>query len=225
MNGFTLEGVTILQSGQPYSVEDYSGAIGSQFYSYNDGITNPIIPLAPGYTPKQALTGHSGAFYASHGQAALNPSAFAIPFVAPGQNGVPACGLSTAGAPVCDVYETTFGQAGQRNIFRQAFQKRADVTLAKTFALYERLSARYTFDVFNVTNTPSFDIPNNSITTGYGTNSQLTYNPALSTVGNQQTVYNIANNGVNVSGTSNLGAVQQTIGSPRIIQMSLRLQF
>ena len=225
VNGFTLEGVTILQSGQPYSVEDYSGAIASQYYSYNDGITNPIIPLAPGYTAKQALTGHSGAFYASNGQAALNTNAFAIPFVSPGQNGVPACGLSTAGAPVCDVFETTFGPNGQRNIFRQAFQKRADITLAKTFAVYEGLSARYTFDVFNVTNTPSFDVPNNSITTGYNTNNQLVYNPALSTLANQQTVYNIANNGVNVSGTSNLGAVQQTIGSSRIIQMSLRLQF
>ncbi len=225
VNGFTLEGITVLQSGQPYSVEDYSGAIASQYYSYNDGITNPIIPLAPGFSPRRALTGHSGAFFASNNQAALNTNAFAIPFVAPGQNGVPACGVSTGGAPVCDVYETTFGQNGQRNIFRQSFQKRADITLAKTFSIADNLSAKYTLDVFNVTNTPSFDIPNNSITTGYNTNNQLAYNAANSTVVNQQTVYNIADNGVNVSGTSNLGAVQQTIGSPRIIQMSLRLQF
>ena len=232
VNGFTLEGITVLQSGQPYSVEDYSGAVGSQYYATSDGITNPIIPLAPGVSPKQALTGHSGAFYAANQQGALNPDSFAIPFVSPGQNGVPACGVSTAGVPVCDVFETTFGQDGQRNIFRQAFQKRADVTLAKTFAIYENLSAKYTFDVFNVSNTPSFDVPNNDIQTGNNipnsgslTFNQLQYDPTLSTTANRQTAYSIADNGVNVNAATNLGAVQQTIGSARIIQMSLRLQF
>ncbi len=232
VNGFTLEGITILQSGQPYSVEDYSGAVASQFYSHNDNITNPIIPLAPGVSPKQALTGHSGAFYAANQPGALNPDAFAIPFLAPGQNGVPACGVSTAGAPVCDVYETSFGASGQRNIFRQSFQKRADVTLAKTFAIRESLSAKYTFDVFNVSNTPSFDIPNNSIFTGYNTGNQLVYDPTLATktvsdptIANRQSVYHIQDNGVNVNAITNLGAVQQTIGSARIIQMSLRLLF
>ncbi len=225
VNGFTLEGITILQSGQPYSVEDYSGAVASQYYSSNDGITNPIIPLAPGFSPKQALTGHSGAYVAANQPAALNASAFAIPFVAPGENGVPACGVSTAGAPVCDVYETGFAGNGQRNIFRQSFQKRADITLAKTFAIHESLAARYTFDVFNVSNTPSFDIPNNSISTGYNTGSQIAYDSTLSTVANRQAVYNLQNNGVNVSDASGLGVVQQTIGSARIIQMSLRLQF
>ena len=226
-NGFTFEGITVLQSGNPYSVEDYSGAIASQQYSHNDGITNPIIPLAPGFSPSQALSGHSGAFFASNGQAALNPSAFAIPFVAPGQNGVPACGVSTAGAPVCDVYETGFGGSGQRNIFRQSFQKRADVTVAKTFAIREGLTAKYTFDVFNVSNTPSFDIPNNSISTGFNTGNQIAYDSTLAnpTIANQQKVYNIQDNGVNVSAASGLGVVQQTIGSARIIQMSLRVIF
>ena len=224
-NGFTLEGIAILQSGQPYSVEDYSGAVASQYYSAFDGITNPIIPLAPGFNAKRALSGHSGAFYSQNGQAALNPNAFAIPFVAPGQNGVPACGVSTAGAPVCDVFETSFGPSGQRNIFRQSFQKRADVTLAKTFAIREGLTAKYTFDAFNVTNTPSFDIPNNSISTGFNTGNQITYDSTQSTVANQQTVYNIQDNGVNVRAASGLGVVQQTIGSARIIQMSFRLLF
>ncbi len=219
-NGFGIQGITVFESGQPYSVEDYSGAIGSQYYSYNDGITNPIIPLAPGYSPHQALTGHSGAFA---GTPALNANAFTIPFVGPGVNGVPSCGVSTAGAPVCDVFETSFGPGGQRNIFRQAFQKRADLSVVKTAKINERFSLKYTLDIFNISNTPSFDIPNNSISTGFNTNSNVAYLPALSTVANRQSVYNIQNNGTNVSAASGLGVVQQTIGSPRLIQMSLRI--
>ena len=221
-NNFGIQGITVFESGQPYSVEDYSGAIASQYYSYNDGITNPIIPLAPGYSPHQALTGHSGAFA---GVPALNANAFTIPFVSPGQNGVPACGVSTGGAPVCDVFETGFGPGGQRNIFRQAFQKRADISIVKLAKINERVSLKYTFDIFNVSNTPSFDIPNNSISTGYNTNNQLAYDPTLTTIQNQQTVYNIQNNGTNVSAASGLGVVQQTIGSPRLIQMSLRILY
>ena len=53
----------VIQSGQPYSIIDYSGAVGSLYYSTFDGITNPIVPLAPGCTAKTAVTGHSGAFY------------------------------------------------------------------------------------------------------------------------------------------------------------------
>ncbi len=236
VNGFMLSGVTVLQSGQPYSIEDYTGSVGAQYYSNNDGITNPIIPLAPGVSPHQALTGRSGAFYQSdHSDVALNPNAFSIPFLNPGQSNVPACGVSTAGVPVCDVFESNFGPGGQRNIFRQSFQKRADVSLAKTFDITGRFSAKYTFDVFNVTNTPSFDIPNNSLSTGYnlpnGTKNsnlnygQLQYDPSLSQVANRQTAFNVADNGVNVSGTSDLGVVQQTIGSNRIVSMSLHLLF
>jgi hypothetical protein len=54
---------------------------------------------------------------------------------------------------------------------------------------------------------------------------QIVYNLTQSIVGNRQNVYHIQNNGTNVSSASNLGVVQQTIGSPRLIQMSLRINF
>src|ERR1700727_2631801 len=134
-NGWSLVGVTILQSGQPYSVIDFSGALGSVYYSTFDGITNPIVPLAPGCTAKSALTGHSGAFYnnATGGGAALKASCFTLPLVSPG----------TDGAPQGDNFETTFTN-GERNIFRQAFQKRADVSLVKTLQFNEKYALRYT---------------------------------------------------------------------------------
>jgi hypothetical protein len=221
VNGWAIEGITVLQSGQPYSVEDYSGSVASLYYSTNDGITNPIIPLATGVTPKQALTGHSGAF---PGFPALNSSAFAIPFVNPGQSGVPVCGVSTAGAPICDVFETSFAGDGQRNIFREAFQKRADLSWVKTFPVTERFSLRYTMDIFNLTNTSSFDIPSNSISANSGYNNAPSYDPTLSVAANQQNLYSINPNGTVQQGLG-LGVVQQNIGSPRLIQMSLRLVY
>jgi hypothetical protein len=60
VNGWSLVGLTVLQSGQPYSVIDFSGAVGSVYYGVSDGITNPIVPLASGCTAKSAKTGRSG---------------------------------------------------------------------------------------------------------------------------------------------------------------------
>ncbi len=58
-DGWAIQGLIIVQSGQPYSVIDYSGAVGSIYYSIYDGITNPIVPLGNGCTPKSAVTGRT----------------------------------------------------------------------------------------------------------------------------------------------------------------------
>ena len=113
---------TVLQSGQPYSIIDFSGAIGSIYYSTADGITNPIVPLATGCTAKSAMTGASGAWIPAGGSRRLNAACFTLPLL-------PAGGLGGA-IPASDPYETGF-TTGQRNIFRQAFQKRADASLVK----------------------------------------------------------------------------------------------
>jgi hypothetical protein len=224
-NGWGLQGIVILQSGQPYSVEDYTGTVASQYYSTNDGITNPIVPLAPGVTPKQALTGATGA-YQSGGNAvpALNSSKFAVPFVNPGANGVPPCGVSTGGNPVCDVFETGWGPAGQRNIFREAFQSRGDISFVKTLPITERYSLKYSLDIFNVTNTPSFDIPYNSVSGNSSYNNAPTYDSTQSVVANRQSVYSI-NSDNTLQQNLGLGVVQDTIGSPRLISMSLHVTF
>jgi len=73
-----MQGLIVLQSGQPYSVIDYSGAVGSIYYGLNDGITNPIVPLAPGCTPKNAVTGAIGN---DPGLPALKASCFTVPLL------------------------------------------------------------------------------------------------------------------------------------------------
>src|SRR5439155_24928579 len=76
-NGWSVVGLTVLQSGQPYSIIDFTGAVGGIYYSTNNGITNPIVPLAPGCNAKNALTGKSGAF--GEGDEALKASCFTVP--------------------------------------------------------------------------------------------------------------------------------------------------
>ena len=88
INGWILGGQTVAQSGQPYSVYDFSGSVGSLFFGTSNYIGNPIVPLKPGVTPKQAqLQGTTGV---NANNPVLNASDFEPQFVAPGTNGVPA---------------------------------------------------------------------------------------------------------------------------------------
>jgi Carboxypeptidase regulatory-like domain/TonB dependent receptor len=196
-DGWAVAGLAIIQSGQPYSVIDYSGAVGSLYYGTSDGITNPIVPLAPGCTPSSAVTGASGTV---PGAPALNPNCFTLPLLNPGDlNGA---------IPTGDTYETTY-TTGQRNIFRQPWQRRTDLSVIKATALTERVTMRFTFEVFNLTNTPSFDIPINNVNQNLNFNDFPVYG---STLYSSPTL-------------SGIGIVNKTIGSPRQIQMSLKLSF
>jgi len=212
-NGWSLNGITVLQSGQPYSIIDYSGAVGSVFYSTFDGINNPIVPLAAGCTPKNAVTGRSGAFGSA--DAALKAQCFTVPLLKPND-------LDGA-IPANDPYETSFISHGQRNIFRQASQKRADISLVKITPFGEKTKLRYTLDVFNVTNTTSFDVTGDNVTQNENYNNLPT--------GGQNALPTGCDASGNQSNTSfyncpaGLGITLHTIGSPRQIQMSLRLDF
>ena len=80
---------------------------------------------------------------------------------------------------------------------------------------------KFTFDVYNLTNTTSFDVPGNEVS------QNALYNPFpaagqpvlpsdCSGTGECNSLY---------SSPSGLGIVTHTIGSPRQIQMSLHLDF
>jgi hypothetical protein len=207
-NGWAIQGITVLQSGQPYSIIDYTGAVGSIFYSVFDGITNPIVPLAPGCTAKNAVTGGSGAF--GNGDTALKASCFTLPLLQPGDLG--------GAIPAGDTFETNFTN-GQRNIFRQSWQRRADISFVKLTQLTERFSLKYTFDIFNLTNTSSFDIPIDDVSQNqFYNNFPVQGTPPLPTAcdNTNQGFYNCP---------SGLGITNKTIGSPRQIQMTLRVLF
>jgi hypothetical protein len=215
-DGWSVQGLTVLQSGQPYSIIDYSGAVGSIYYSTFDGITNPIVPLASGCNVKNAKTGNSGAFYNPNtgAGAALKATCFTIPIIPVGTKGVPAG----------DNFETDF-TTGQRNIFRQSFQSRWDASLVKTAKITEKMTMRYTFDVYNLTNTASFDIPVNNVSQNQGFNNvPFEVNSAADALPTGCGTPAAAPGGL-YNCPAGLGIVKHAIGSPRQIQMSLRLLF
>lgn len=51
--------------------------------------------------------------------------------------------------------------SGQQNIFRQLFQKRADASAGNELKVTERAHLQYLLNIFNLTNTSSFDLPGN----------------------------------------------------------------
>jgi hypothetical protein len=155
VNGWTISGQTVAQSGQPYSVYDYSGSVGSLYFGTYDEIANPIVPLKAGFSAKQAeLQGTTGV---NAGLPVLNANDFSPVFVAPGTYGVPACDASG-----CDNYESIYGATG-RNIFRAPFQVRFDMGLAKEFLIHDKYRLRFNAAAFNLFNHPDFDAPNNDV--------------------------------------------------------------
>jgi carboxypeptidase family protein/TonB-dependent receptor-like protein len=155
VNGWVIGGQTVAQSGQPFSVYDYSGSVASLFFGTSNYIGNPIVPLLPGVTPAQAkLQGTTGVNAA---RPVLNSADFGPQFVAPGTNGVPPCD-----ATGCDYYQSLYGDSG-RNIFRAPFQVCFDTSLAKQFPIKERFQLRFELDAFDIFNHPDFDAPNNDV--------------------------------------------------------------
>jgi len=203
-NGWTLNGLVNLQSGQPYNFIDYSGAVASVYNSYTVNISDPIIGFTPGSTISQlSLQGTTGI---NPNKPLVDTSKLYIPTIAPGTMGVPPC-ATVSGAQLCDTYETSFSNFG-RNTFRSPFQSRVDVSLAKNTRINEHSSINLRFDVFNAFNHPDFDAPNinNSLYTE-------------TTSGNAITKITVK------SVSSSLGLIQNTLGGPRIMMLSAHFRF
>lgn len=210
VNGWGVQGVTVAQSGEPFSIIDFSGAAGSLYFAGDDFITNPILPLAPGISPSKATQGGTDNAVGGVRVPYINPNAFSIPLLNPGQNGVPPCGLTTAGTTVCDNLETSFGATG-RNVFRAPFQTRFDFSVVKNFKVNERVALKFQADAFNIFNHPSFDAPNSN----FELNPCFSPNPCYL----DPTTVGAGGN------PNNYGVIQQTVGSNRFLQLSMHVTF
>ncbi len=227
VNGWGFTGITVLESGLPYSVYDFSGTVASQYFGAGDDfITNPLLGIPGGTTQSVQLQGTTGV---NAGKPVLNAGAFGITVNAPGTNGVPPCGPTTdENTPnaACDFSETGFSNTG-RDTFRGPLQTRFDFSLFKTFKLNERFTLRYDAQFFNIFNHPSFDAPNNNISLDpcFGPNLQTSpafgcqWNGTIPAVPPSPTAFG------DKTAPFGAGVIQATIGSPRLIQMALRLTF
>ena len=225
VNGWGASGLVAAESGQPFSVIDFSGGLGSLYFGGgNDFVTNPLVPIGgvgstPGVNPVA-----QGTLGVDPGKPVLNAAAFGIPLLQPGDPtyGVPPCDPAPpAGTGACDIYETAFG-AGRRNIFVGPFQSRVDMALFKNFQIKERLKLRFDVQAFNIFNHPSFDTPNNNVAFNpnfadpaeYGSGACFTRTTGIGLQGAYQ-----------CPPSGQLGLIQHTIGSPRFLQMALHLRF
>ena len=94
-----------------------------------------------------------------------------------------------------------------------------DVSFVKMTNNTERVNLRFSMDIFNLTNTPSFDIPIDDVNQNQNYNGfPVAGTPALPSSCDQSNTgfFNCA---------YGLGIVNKTIGSPRQIQFTLKLAF
>src|SRR5207248_11600754 len=96
---------------------------------------------------------------------------------------------------------TDFGNLG-RNVFRGPYQQNWDFGLIKNFKLTERQSLRFTTDFFNIWNHTNFA------------------NPSINDV---ETITH--DNLGNPTSDGPFGKIFSTVGTPRLIQFSLRYTF
>lgn len=157
-NDWHFTGIGILQSGEPWSLYEFYGAVGSINFGNFPTLMNPVLGIKDPAHPKSALTGNPGRFRDSTGNYIpyVDPSQIAIRYLQPGTNGIPVS--SPASGDPTDIYETTFN-VGQRNIFRQGPQRRLDLSLRKGFKISDKVRIQYEINAFNLTNTTSPDVP------------------------------------------------------------------
>jgi hypothetical protein len=231
VNGWGVSGITTAESGLPYSIYDFSGTVGSQFFSGDDFITNPLLAI-PGGTLASASQNIANCQKLSQTPTGviqpINPCVFGVTVIAPGTNGVPPCGPTTDNPPTtaCDFSETGFTGAA-RNAFRGPFQTRFDASIFKNFKLSERFALRFDAQFFNLFNHPSFDAANNNLTLDPCDGPNTPTAPggfSCQWLGN---VPAVAGSGVLGNGTAQFGegVIQNTLGSPRLIQFALHLTF
>ncbi len=185
LGGWALSGVTIFQSGTPFSIFDSSA--GTAFLGQG---STPLLgaSLAPGASISSGLS--SGSVH-SRLDGYLNPTAFA-----------PAALLyPTQCASDSNFCTTGFGNLG-RNIYRGPFQQNWDASILKYFKIGETQELRFSADFFNVWNHTNF------------------FSPAVTDI----EAYNAWVAGGS-QGQDPFGTIVNTVGTPRLIQFSLRYAF
>jgi hypothetical protein len=183
LGGWSISGVTIFQSGTPFSIFD-SGA-GTAFLGQG---STPLLgaSLAPGATIASGLT--SGDIH-QRINGYLNPAAFTpAPLLYPFDPLNPSTTCDPVNNP--NFCGTGFGDLG-RNLYHGPHQQNWDFSLIKNFKIGERQEVRFTADFFNLWNHTNFA------------------NPAVTTIGTG----------------SAFGQILNTVGTPRLIQFSLRWAF
>jgi Carboxypeptidase regulatory-like domain len=144
LGGWQVSGVTIFQSGLPFSI--YDSSAGTAFLGAG---STPLLgaSLAPGASIAGGLT--SGDIHSRVANGYLNPAAFTpAPLIDPTD-------CNHLGADYCT---TGFGDLG-RNLYKGPFEQNWDVSFLKHFKIGERQDVRFAADFFNLWNHVNFGNP------------------------------------------------------------------
>jgi hypothetical protein len=143
LGGWEVSGVTIFQTGLPFSI--YDSSAGTAFLGQG---STPLLgaSLAPGATIASGLS--SGDLRARVANGYLNPTAF-----------TPAALVDPTDCASDPNFCTTgFGDLG-RNIYHGPFQQNWDVSFLKHFKIGETQDIRFAADFFNLWNHTNFGLP------------------------------------------------------------------
>ncbi|MGD0787614.1 MAG: TonB-dependent receptor [Terracidiphilus sp.] len=171
LSDWAFSGIAVIQSGSPITLLDSNaGAVYGNFL--NRAQRTGSNPSTQGSLHSRVLNGY------------LDPNAFTIAPEAPNGSGPG---------------DTDFGNSGV-GILRGPGQHNMDMAVERIFPVTESSNFRFRAEFFNLTNTPQFANPNNSLDFVEGSNG-----PA------------------NVS--SGFGAISETAANPRIIQLAVKFLF
>jgi len=187
LGGWSLSGITIFQSGAPFSVTD--SVAGTAYLGPGLASATLGAQLASGGSVGRGTT--TGDIH-SRLNGYLQLTNFTTAPVAD-----PA-GCLADPAFACT---TAFGNLG-RNIYRGPFQQNWDFSLIKNIKITERQSLRFTTDFFNIWNHVNFA------------------NPSINDV---ETITHDSSG--NPTSDGPFGKIFSTVGTPRLIQFSLRYSF
>ncbi|HXM98899.1 MAG TPA: carboxypeptidase regulatory-like domain-containing protein [Candidatus Dormibacteraeota bacterium] len=185
LSGWEVSGITILQSGNPFTVTDSNA--GTAFIG--PGIVTTLTgSLAPGAT---IASGYSSGDVHNRLVNYLNPNNF-VPasFLYPNDPANQATTCNPGNSNFCTTYFGTLG----RNTYRGPRQQNWDFSLLKNMRLTERQNLRFAADFFNTWNHANFANPS-------------------------QASLNVQNP------KGSFALINQTVGTPRLIQLSLRYSF
>jgi hypothetical protein len=187
LTGWALSGITIFQSGAPFSVTD--SAAGTAYLGAGLASATLGAQLTPGGSISAGTT--TGDIHSR-----LNGYLSLTNFTT-----APVADPAGCLADPSFACTTAFGNLG-RNIYRGPFQQNWDFSLIKNFKLTERQSLRFTTDFFNIWNHVNFA------------------NPSINDV---ETITHDSLGNPTPDGP--FGKVFSTVGTPRLIQFSLRYAF
>ena len=157
-NDWHLTGIGILQSGEPYSLYEFYGAVGSIYFGNYPTLMNPVLGIKDPSHPKCCLDRQHRAPSAARGGSyipAIDPTQIAINYLAPGtERHSRLHGQRSAGH-----LRDRLCPLGSAISSARPMQKRLDISIRKKFQRHRELDLQYEFNVFNVTNTTSLDVP------------------------------------------------------------------